>query len=81
MEIPPGGILIFACSTGNQAIEMLKFIESASKDEESDAIDAEKTAQGKFEGEMQVLRIAIRRFLESESSLARGNPFIETKEL
>ena len=58
MEIPPGGILIFACSTGNQAIEMLKFIESASKDEESDAIDAEKTAQGKFEGEMTA-RIAI----------------------
>ena len=59
---------------------MLKFIESASKDEESDVIDAEKTAQGKFEGEMQVLRIAIRRFLESESSLARGNAFIETEE-
>ena len=35
---------------------MLKFIESASKDEESDAIDAEKTAQGKFEGEMTAPR-------------------------
>merc|ERR1719247_2884901 len=37
--------------SGNQAIEMLKFIESASKDEESEVIDTEKTAQGKFEGE------------------------------
>merc|ERR1719460_1916862 len=44
--------------SGNQAIEMLKFIESASKDEESDAIDAEKTAQGKFEGEMTALTTA-----------------------
>merc|ERR1719305_240956 len=34
--------------SGNQAIEMLKFIESASKDEESDVIDAEKTAEGKL---------------------------------
>merc|ERR1719263_1960602 len=44
--------------SGNQAIEMLKFIESASKDEESDTIDAEKTAQGKFEGEMTALTTA-----------------------
>ena len=38
---------------------MLKFIESASKDEESEMIDAEKTAQGKFEGEMTAPRFAI----------------------
>merc|ERR1719174_1491135 len=44
--------------SGNQAIEMLKFIESASKDEESSTIDAEKTAQGKFEGEMTALTTA-----------------------
>merc|ERR1719174_260572 len=44
--------------SGNQAIEMLKFIESASKDEESDAIDAEKTSPGKFEGEMTALTTA-----------------------
>ena len=56
--MPPDGILIGVRFSGNQAIEMLKFIESASKDEESSTIDAEKTAQGKFEGEMTA-RIAI----------------------
>jgi len=54
--------------SGNQAIEMLKFIESASKDEESDAIDAEKTAQGKFEGEMTALTTAEGELKEAISS-------------
>jgi len=54
--------------SGNQAIEMLKFIESASKDEESDVIDAEKTAQGKFEGEMQALTAAEEELKEAISS-------------
>merc|ERR1719174_1307030 len=54
--------------SGNQAIEMLKFIESASKDEESSTIDAEKTAQGKFEGEMTALTTAEESLKEGISS-------------
>jgi len=42
-----------ALAVGNQAIEMLKFIESASNDEENNAIDTEKKEQGDFEGAMQ----------------------------
>ena len=49
---------------------MLKFIESASKDEESDAIDAEKTSQGKFEGEMQAPRCGI-PFLRQRDNFPR----------
>merc|ERR1719355_67375 len=41
--------------SGNQAIEMLKFIESASKDEETDSINTEKREQGDYEGNMGAL--------------------------
>merc|ERR1719247_4101691 len=40
---------------GNQAIDMLKFIESASKDEETDSINTEKREQGDYEGNMGAL--------------------------
>jgi len=53
---------------GNEAIEMLQFIEKESKQELSDTIDTEKKEQGDFEGQMTALTTAEAELQESIGS-------------
>merc|ERR1719472_269647 len=53
---------------GNEALEMLAFIEKESKQELSDTIDTEKKEQGDFEGQMTALTTAEEELQESIGS-------------
>merc|ERR1719333_941843 len=53
---------------GNEAIEMLEFIEKESKQEMTDTIDTEKKEQGDFEGQMTALTTAEAELQESIGS-------------
>merc|ERR1719355_642 len=53
---------------GNEAIEMLQFIEKESKQEMTDTIDTEKKEQGDFEGQMTALTTAEAQLQESIGS-------------